>query len=176
MKTMQLFLAGADHYREDILKIVKKNPNTGSGKREYSFYPLDCDAELIPEPENVADKNAVKVMAKGVKVGYIPAENAEAIKGFLKSGMITGCRVKILGGNYFENGQEHPGTIHGDVYISIKDINIVLLIACILGGWIGLHRFMMKDWKWGIIYAFTGGLFMIGWIVDVIKILTGKMK
>ena len=43
------------------------------------------------------------------------------------------------------------------------------LILCIAGGWLGLHQFYRKKPIMGILYLFTGGLFGIGWIVDIIS-------
>ena len=50
------------------------------------------------------------------------------------------------------------------------------LILCIFGGLIGLHHFYVGNIILGIIYLFTGGLFSIGWIVDIIRILSGSFK
>lgn len=41
-------------------------------------------------------------------------------------------------------------------------------IACLLGGWFGLHKFMEGKVGLGILYLLTGGLCGIGWIVDTI--------
>ena len=48
----------------------------------------------------------------------------------------------------------------------------IKLICCILGGWFGLHHFIDGNFKKGILYLFTGGIFFIGWIIDIIKLLT----
>ena len=33
-------------------------------------------------------------------------------------------------------------------------------------GVLGIHKFYLHNWLWGIIYLFTGGLAGIGWVVD----------
>lgn len=43
-----------------------------------------------------------------------------------------------------------------------------LLIVIFLGVF-GVHKFIDKDYKMGLIYLFTGGLCGIGWIIDIIK-------
>lgn len=48
------------------------------------------------------------------------------------------------------------------------------LLIVIFGGVFGLHKFIKGDIKMGIIYLFTAGLFGIGWIIDIIKVLTGS--
>ncbi|NLY77958.1 MAG: NINE protein [Tissierellia bacterium] len=47
---------------------------------------------------------------------------------------------------------------------------------CLFGGWFGLHKFYRKDYKMGIIYLITVGLFCIGWIVDTITLFIKGIK
>lgn len=51
-----------------------------------------------------------------------------------------------------------------------------LLLICAFGGLIGLHHFYIGDVKKGILYLFTGGLFGIGWVLDIVKIIKGDFK
>jgi len=41
-------------------------------------------------------------------------------------------------------------------------------VACLLGGWFGLHKFMEKKTGLGILYLCTMGLFTVGWFIDCI--------
>ena len=41
------------------------------------------------------------------------------------------------------------------------------LIVTILLGWLGVHKFMNKEFGLGILYLFTRGLFGIGWVYDI---------
>ena len=43
----------------------------------------------------------------------------------------------------------------------------MVLLMTILFGWLGYYRFHKKQFGLGLIYLFTGGLFFIGWIVDI---------
>jgi TM2 domain-containing membrane protein YozV len=47
---------------------------------------------------------------------------------------------------------------------------------CLFGGWFGLHKFYRKEYKMGIIYLLTAGLFGIGWFVDTIILLVKGLK
>lgn len=50
----------------------------------------------------------------------------------------------------------------------------VLALICFFLGYLGIHRFAVgKVWT-GLLYLFTGGLFVIGVIVDFIVILMGN--
>ena len=48
----------------------------------------------------------------------------------------------------------------------------VALALCFFGGFFGLHKFYEGKIGMGILYFFTGGLFLIGVIVDFIVLLT----
>jgi len=37
-------------------------------------------------------------------------------------------------------------------------------------GFLGVHKFYLGKMGWGILYIFTGGLFLIGWLIDIFTI------
>lgn len=47
----------------------------------------------------------------------------------------------------------------------------VALLLCIFLGVFGAHKFYEGKFLMGILYIFTLGLFLIGWVVDIILIL-----
>ena len=47
---------------------------------------------------------------------------------------------------------------------------------CFFLGFMGVHRFYVGKIGSGILYLFTGGLFGIGLIVDLFKILCGNFR
>ena len=47
----------------------------------------------------------------------------------------------------------------------------VAFFLCLFLGYIGIHKFYEGKIGMGILYMFTGGLFGIGWFVDIIVLL-----
>lgn len=53
---------------------------------------------------------------------------------------------------------------------------IVCFLLCVFLGYLGIHRFYAGRVATGILYMFTGGLFGIGYIIDIILIVLGQFK
>lgn len=53
---------------------------------------------------------------------------------------------------------------------SPKNYGATLLLA-IFAGFLGIHRFYVGKTGTGILYFFTGGLFIIGWVIDVFQVI-----
>jgi TM2 domain-containing membrane protein YozV len=56
---------------------------------------------------------------------------------------------------------------------SDKDFWVTLLL-CLFLGVLGIHRFYVGKIGTGLLWLFTGGLFGIGYIVDLILIILGS--
>lgn len=55
-----------------------------------------------------------------------------------------------------------------------KKSKTLALVLCIFLGFFGVHRFYVGKIGSGILYAFTAGVFMIGWIVDIVNICRNR--
>lgn len=47
----------------------------------------------------------------------------------------------------------------------------VALALCFFTGWFGGHKFYEGKWGLGLLYLFTYGLFGVGWMVDLLRLL-----
>lgn len=75
--------------------------------------------------------------------------------------IITDSIINYVGNKYIMKGVIHMS----------KGAAIVLTIFL---GELGIHRFLAGKIGTGILWLLTGGVFGIGWIVDIVKVCTGK--
>lgn len=109
------------------------------------------------------DKNSVA--QKGIKgVANLPIERGAYLD------EVTEKVKKILNVEQVEDYVAPVGVSSGQ---SEKDWFVALLLCLFLGG-IGVHRFYVGKIGSGILYILTAGVFGIGVLVDLIKIITGN--
>ena len=96
VKTERFKLSGVTHYKDNIEELLIPNEDYKLPKRElaeiYSDWekiwarePAVGKVELIPEPDNPYDKNAVRVDMDGLTVGYIKKGSCSHAKNLLSS-------------------------------------------------------------------------------------------
>lgn len=123
-------LSGVSYYRANIMKLANTNPqwtltvaqhlaNGKAGRKVYRYNFTNSPVELVPEPKNPHDKNAIAVRIAGQLVGYISREQNQYVAQLLKGG-----RIKFISG--FIGGGEnkyiaHDGsTSHSDDAFSVN--------------------------------------------------------
>ena len=112
IKRTRFRVTGTQYYQKDFVdklgkyeydydekaSVLKEEYNAGD--RIYQYYLTDLKAELVPEPDNEFDSNAVKVVVNGIQVGYIKKGSCSRAKNLMKSPDFAGIDVDIIGGKY----------------------------------------------------------------------------
>lgn len=104
-------VTGVSHYIDNIKKLQVENVDYDYSKKEliengyeneriyqYEFYPVKI--ELVPEPDNPYDPNAVKVVIDNELVGYIKSGSCKHILKVIAEDRIEKIDCKIGGGKY----------------------------------------------------------------------------
>ena len=105
IKSNQFKVVGIKHYMENIGQLCEDNEeyhsrkselkeNNGDGDVIYEFVPSSYDVDLIPEPENEKDPNAVRVEVSGLLIGYIAKEDCDKIKTLLSDPGFKKCKIE----------------------------------------------------------------------------------
>lgn len=116
LSTYYCGIAGLYYYTANVNSIATERPKYKlpdnellkkvSGKRAYKYgYPSE-PVQLVPEPTNPHDKNAIQIFLAGVLVGYVPSNQTKEVKTILKKAKIDKMEVYVSGGEHklVENG------------------------------------------------------------------------
>lgn len=100
-----------EHYKDNILNLALENDDYTKTMREliddllteeriwkYNFYP--SKVELIPEPNNLFDPNAIKVIVDSEHVGYIKKGSCKHLLRVIAEGRLGEIDCTIGGGPY----------------------------------------------------------------------------
>ena len=104
-------VAGITHFEKSILKFAKPNAAFSMSVKElvaanacnvniYQYYFPQLQTELIPDPDNPFDPNAIKVICGGVHVGYIKAGSCKHVLKLIAENRIEKIDCEIGGGKY----------------------------------------------------------------------------
>lgn len=104
-------VAGTQYHLDELLELSYENPVFDYSKRElidngyederiYEYEFEACKVELIEEPDNPHDPNAVKVVIDGRHVGYIKSGSCSHVKKLLHSGNVISISADVYGGKY----------------------------------------------------------------------------
>ncbi len=104
-------VVGTSFYKDKIEELGDENDNytltkkgiIDAGLEDERIYQYDfCPGkvELVPDPENEHDKNAIKVIVGGYQIGHIPAAKCAHVLGLLTANKIRKVDAEIYGGNY----------------------------------------------------------------------------
>lgn len=90
-------------------------------ERIYKYSPIELDAELVPEPDNPRDPNAIKVLVDGVQLGYVPADKTGKVKSLLEKEQIHAITSAFYGGPYKIIHEDFDPEREKEVYTIEKD-------------------------------------------------------
>lgn len=107
--SMGFEVAGFFMHLEDIQKLASKIKKFDmpakriieigyANKKIYKYYYKNEPVELVPEPTNRVDPNAIMVMISGVHVGYVPREMTQEVASYITAPYLV--TAKITGGEY----------------------------------------------------------------------------
>lgn len=94
-------------------------------ERIYRYDPTTMDADLIPEPDNPKDPNAIKVSVDGIQIGYVPAEKAETVHKLLSSKQIHSITCEFYGGPFKIVSEDYDDENDKEVYTVEKESQYV---------------------------------------------------
>lgn len=118
-------IAGLFAHEAEAKAVMGENPKLKKarkieGSRIFVLSPFDGPCDIVPDPDNPHDKNALKIVVNGQCLGYVPQYMQEQTIKRLNAGQYA--VVKLLGGNYrmYEDGEwvTYKNSIKGTVTIS----------------------------------------------------------
>ncbi len=112
IKQYKCYVAGLYYRQEKLVNdVLSENPDYSMTKKEiidacmederiYQYELFYSAADLVPEPDNPHDPNAIKVIVYDTHIGYIPAEKAKSVKRIMDTKSIISVGCDIYGGPY----------------------------------------------------------------------------
>lgn len=91
IRTDEFKVAGISYYQGDFIN--KLNFDIDNDECEFD----SSSVELIPEPENKYDPNAIKVMVDGIQIGHIPRNITSYVRNLIDSPDLSEMRILIVG-------------------------------------------------------------------------------
>lgn len=125
-------VAGTSYHLDAIMALAQENPDYNLTKREiiddgltderiYQYTFADGPVELVDDPDNEQDPNAIKVLVAGQHIGYIKRGSTGRIHNLQRAGRVLGVTAEIYGGKYKvvicdddDDGAEHYDLIRDE--------------------------------------------------------------
>lgn len=104
-------VAGTTYHLDAIMELAEDNPDYDMTQREiidagmeeqriYQYTFPGSPVELVDDPDNEQDPNAIKVLVAGQHIGYIKRGSTGRIHKLQRSGRVLGVTAEIYGGRY----------------------------------------------------------------------------
>ena len=133
-------ITGVSHYADNIKKLMFENPDFDLSNKELleaydegdeirEYETAAKHVELIPEPENEHDSNAVRCDIEGVTVGYVKSGSCSHVKNLLASPDFKYVMIDKL---LYGNAKRVYSDDDGKNYVELKEFDgpvVHLIIA-----------------------------------------------
>lgn len=104
-------VTGMRNYLDNFRKIATQNYFYNAGKNDlveldmvnekiWEYEYSDRNPQLVPEPDNEFDKNAIKVIVDGQHIGYIKKGSCAHLLKVINEGRLISIKCQIGGGRY----------------------------------------------------------------------------
>ena len=110
--------SGNDDYHMTKQELIREDM-TDEQIWEYSFHPRHT--ELVPEPTNQYDPNAIKVIVDGEHIGYIKSGSCVHVLKLINEDRILNIQCQIGGGRYKYLSEKYDDEKDKDVYVLERD-------------------------------------------------------
>lgn len=125
-------VAGTSYHLDAIMELAEDNPDYDMTQREiidagmeeeriYQYTFPDSPVELVDDPDNEYDPNAIKVLIAGQHIGYIKRGSTGRVHNLQRSDRVLGVTAEIYGGKYKvvicdddDDGTEHYDLIRDE--------------------------------------------------------------
>lgn len=131
----------------------------------YEFCP-ECGVRIINLQENSSDSNWDDT---DVQLKKCP-QCGEMSPEYMDYCLNCGFQLRNWRKEYLDENIHVPK--YEELTFGIWKNKWVSLLLCIFFGWLGVHKFYEGKVFMGILYLFTIGLFGIGWLVDIIILVS----
>lgn len=110
-KKLSFNVAGASFRMDAITSLLEVDPkfiekpsviaqSKYATKKIYRYKNYKSECELVPEPKNPHDKNAIAIFVKGKMIGYVPKDDNLLVKKIMALNPEYDAKVRITGGDY----------------------------------------------------------------------------
>ncbi len=155
--------------------LVSKAKN--DSKKLVTTSDIECDIIILKNGDEIAAKvlevgqNEIKyLMCDNIYGPTFTINKNEVFKINFSNGTSTLFKQSNSQNNYNNNKNANTGSNPKD-----KSFLVTVLLWAFLGG-LGIHRFYLGHIGMGILYLLTGALCGIGWIIDIILLVTGGLQ
>lgn len=147
-------------------------------QQDYSS-PVNMQSGMQGSPANAYDNRTRGANFGGIPGGSYPDSSQNFSGAYPNFSNNTQSGQPVINNYYYNNSNNISNMNSGNTYANVnmngkvKD-KYVALPLCIFLGVIGVHRFYEGKIATGLLWLFTGGLFGLGWFIDLLILIFKK--